>query len=283
MYKILPIVVCIFCGISLFAGSMYAQEKYIGILQNLSASFITIPLLFYSYEIVKKFSERKLNRELFDYAKVQVDSEILSVVHIFQNIFFSYDSSVALSDISEMIHAKKAIWEKHIAKTEFLGFQVYKSWGVPMLKIQKILENTYIINSLESSQLISLIHLVKSLNHWIAFSNKLRGSEIFINTNKKTFDYKILMPNSFSNSKEFPERRVLVRKIDKSQAKVVDFGDFNTIDEKLIEIYTINPLYTKYLANSIASVFESIREWINTTGKELLLDPKEFRISENKE
>jgi hypothetical protein len=58
---------------------------------NISAAFFAIPLLFLFYELAKSFSNRKLNKEIYDYIKLQVDTEILSIINKIFKIIYGYD------------------------------------------------------------------------------------------------------------------------------------------------------------------------------------------------
>ncbi len=279
IYCTLPFLICLLFGGGLLILSFYVNESYKSFFQNLSSSFIIIPLLFYSYEKVKSFSEKKLKQELFDYAKIQVDTEVLSIIRIFHKIFFSYERETStLDNMERMLHVNNDAIKKYLLENEFLGFQLFKSWDFPMIKIQKIIENHYILSRLTDSQVLALIHLHQSLNDWLAFYQKMRDSEVFLKTNKKSLDYKVLLPKSFSNNKEHPNRCVLLKKIDKNQGEVCDFGDFYTFDEsKLVTFYKVNPVFIDIFCVSLFSVFSSIR------GGEMLQGKNFYLIQRNSE
>jgi hypothetical protein len=48
---------------------------------NLCADFLAIPVLLLAYESVKTWTHRKLNRQIYDYAKMQVDKEALGIIN----------------------------------------------------------------------------------------------------------------------------------------------------------------------------------------------------------
>lgn len=80
LFKSWPYFTSFGSGVLLFFLATRLEEDHKGLLINISATLLAIPLLFLIYELARGFSSRKLNQELFDYAKMQVDCEAMSVV-----------------------------------------------------------------------------------------------------------------------------------------------------------------------------------------------------------
>jgi len=82
------------------------------LLINIAAAFFAIPLLYFFYETTKSFSHKKLNKEIYDYAKMLVDRELLSVLNQLQKIVYT---------LEEKDFSNEAI-------NNFLSERVWKNW-----------------------------------------------------------------------------------------------------------------------------------------------------------
>ena len=90
LLKSVPYFVSICTGFLFFFFASHVEQYLGNLFISLSAAFLAIPLIFLFYETVKNLSQRKLNKEIFDYAKVQIDSEVLTVLNYLSKIVFGY-------------------------------------------------------------------------------------------------------------------------------------------------------------------------------------------------
>ena len=74
---ILPYVCALLCGLALFSVSSFLQDDWKSIILGAAGSFFAIPTLYLGYECIKSLTNKKLNQEIFEYAKMQVDSNML--------------------------------------------------------------------------------------------------------------------------------------------------------------------------------------------------------------
>lgn len=272
-YKVLPFLSSFLLGGIFLWLSMCVDTRIQNFLQGISASLIAIPFVFCGYEYVKHISQRKLKRELFELAKMQVDTELLSILRNFYKIFFPIEEGTNLDFLERMLHTKYAALYKHLSSHKFLGFQIKKSSVVTLTKIDEMLHNEYFLKYLDDDQVIALVRLYKTLNSWNALISKLRKEECFNYTGESSNKYQII------SSKEKPNRLLLLKRINKETGIVCDFGDFEKSDmQKLLCIYKINPDFLQLFTGYINNVFTDISHWIKLTGKEFLINPQEFRL-----
>lgn len=275
-YKVLPFFSSFLLGIIFLVLSMYVNEKIQNFIQGVSVSLIAIPFVFVGYEYMKHISHKKLKKELFEFAKMQVDTELLGILHDFYKIFFPVEKGVNLDLLERMLHTKHEVLHEYLSRHKFLGFQIKKSLDITLKQINEILHNEYFLRYLDDDQVIALIRLYKTLNSWNACISKLRNEECFNCTGEISKEYQIIASNEKCN------RLILLKRIDKTSGIVCDFGDFekyniNNID-KLLYIYKINPKFLQLFTDYINDVFTDISNWITLTGKEFLINPQEFRL-----
>ncbi len=164
IYNFLPYLVCIITSYIFFITSKKLESDYKNVIQGLSGAFISIPLLYIIYELAKKFSQKKLNKELFEYAKMQIDSEILSIINQIMKIVFPYNKiSSSFKAINEFLSQKQ-------------------NQIISILKNEKYLD--------ELAKLI--IEIIECINEWLDLTGRefLFNSEMFkinINENKNNY------------------------------------------------------------------------------------------------
>lgn len=91
LLKSLPYLAAIITGEFFYFLANKMDPNYYDLFINISAAFFAIPLLYFFYETAKSFSHKRLNREIFDYAKMQIDRELLSILNQLQKIVYTLD------------------------------------------------------------------------------------------------------------------------------------------------------------------------------------------------
>ena len=271
-YKIIPFLSSLLLGILFLVFSFYLNNKFQNFVQGISASLIAIPFVFLGYGCVRHISQKHLKHELFEFAKMQIDTELIGILHNFYKIFFSLESKIDTDLLERMIHIKRNALYSHLSSHEFLGFQINKSFRIRLSKIDTILHNGYFLKYVDDDQIIALIRLYRTLNAWNALLSQLH-EECFYCSGKSTDEYQIV------SSSEKCNRLILLKKRDETTGVVCDFRDFeNFDDEKLLCFYKIKPDFLQLFTNYIVELFENINDWIELTGKEFLMNPQEFRF-----
>ena len=127
LIKSWPYLTSLISGIVLFFIAVFLKEDYKGLLINIAATLLAIPLLFLIYELAKAFSSRKLNKELFDYAKMQIDRETLSVVmHLIKIVHPYIKQDKSQHGVQTFLSQSEEDLQTIFNTESFLGFQVLR-------------------------------------------------------------------------------------------------------------------------------------------------------------
>jgi hypothetical protein len=276
--KILPYFLCfVSFGIFYAIGKQFEGDIK-NLMHGISGSFLAIPILYLIYDLSKEFSNKKLNRELFDYAKMQIDQDVLSIINQLMKLSLPYEE-VTLSPprIEQFLSNSEDNFKNKLEKSEYLGFQVFKSWEITEKNISKILENPFVLEHLENEQTIAIINLLKAIQSFDVMPKNI--NDLYFCTDKNSDGYRLEKGTDINNkNKDFPDRYLLLRELSNNEYLVSDFGDFPKYQtEKLLFKYKINPKYSSLLATSIYGLVKCIDIWLDASGNEFILNEKMFR------
>jgi hypothetical protein len=230
------------------------------------------------YQTFVSISEKRLNKEISDYSKMLVDTEVLSVLNqLGKFLYSSYDFQLNPKSVKSICELKKEGLKKLISEGEYLGFQVKKNWEYSIESVSGKIQNNQIINKMDSDLLCIIISFLQSIHNFELFIERVDYLE---KTGKKAEDYKIVSGtqlNPIENDK-LPNRLILLKKIDDEKGVVIDFGDFKKYQAvDLLNYYRVKKGYVDYLTEIINSAIMAISEWISNTGYEFIIDEKLFR------
>ena len=251
---------------------------------DISATFLAIPFIYLFYQATQKISNRKLNKEIFDYAKMQIDREVLSILNHLSKIIFGINNiDYSTERYKEILSLDRNKIKQIVFKKEYLGFQLFKRWEHTESNLHDLLKNPFILEKMENDQIISILKLIKNLRF---LERYIRGNkDFYIDTRKKEPSF--IIANALEVSKynyKLPHRYLLMRKTNKEDLYVVvDFGDFDYPKDRLLNLFKINTKYLDLYAETIEGVINQINKWLDLTGKEILIDTKIFRIYINHE
>lgn len=252
------------------------KELLIGI----SVTFLSIPCLYFVYDLTKSLVNKKLKLEIFDYAKMQVDRGILSVINQLQKLIFPYERiDFSSKGINIFLSLNKKSIAAHIKSTQYIGFQIFKQWGMNQQEFHDVLKNPFILKHLENNQTIAIIKLIKAI---ISIENIYKRTEVFSQTSaEKNEKYKIVFGKELSaENTSYPNRYLLLHHVKNDKFIVRDFGDFYK-DEviKLTNTFKVREEFIEPLSNSIIHVLKIINDWLTLTGDEFVIDSKAFKTS----
>lgn len=101
---------------------------------------------------------------IFDYAKMQVDREVLSIINQLNKIVYPLEEKdFSTTGIKNFLSIKKDNLIELLTKNKYLGFQVFKKWEVSEENLDDVLRNSYILARLGDDQIISIILIIKEL------------------------------------------------------------------------------------------------------------------------
>lgn len=275
--KSLPYLAAIITGGFFYLLANELNSVYYDLLINISATFIAIPFLYLFYETTKSFSTKKLNREIFDYAKMQIDREIMSTLNQLQKMIYTLDEKTfTTKSITNLLSMSEKEIKNEAEKNKYLGFQIFKNWEMNEDTLHEVLKNPFILEKLENKQVISIIKMLKSIRN-IEYIQKIDG--LYLDTNEKTEDYIIQNGIELNSKTPFPQRYLLLKLLEKDKFIVWDFGDIPKYNiEKCLNYYKINSEMLDVYSKAIFELLETINFWLESTENEFIVDTKSFKF-----
>lgn len=279
--QLLPFIVALFVGAVFLIGAYFMSESTIkNLFINLSATLVGITLSYISYQLIKKWSDTKLQETLFDYSKVQIDYEIMSIVSQIQKMLQPLGKvNKSFDGIREFLSlSEKELIEK-VADVELLGYQIFKNWHFSINNIQKFIENGFTLKYMSNEQIICLVELFKSIKALDKPYNYI--DSFFEATGKTSTEFSIIPPSS---KQELPFRSILLKKIPgkSDQGVVVDFGDI-TLDKLKLSLNLYKLKSPETYIPPLHRVLKNIDQWIKLSGNTILIDTSKMRIWDNVE
>jgi len=279
LWRILPY------GLSILSGSLFLYTGFRvnpdlkGLFISIAAAFFAIPLVYLFYQQAHNFSQKRLNKEIFDYAKMQIDTDILSIVNQLRKLVYPVgETGLSESVTNKFLSNKIDNINEIISGNEYLGFQVFKKWEISENNLHSTLENSFMHRSLENEHLISIISIIKSLRYLENFQNV---NELYVPLeNKEITSYKVISGRELNaENTQFPERRILMKDLGDNKGLVVDFGDFKTYNiDNLLKVFVLNKEYVAAYSVAISELIQEINAWLDLTGREFILDSQMFRV-----
>lgn len=276
--KLIPFFISATAGIALYFLASKTVNNVNSILINLSATLLAVPLIYVFYQIFVRISEKRLSKEIGDYSKMLVDTEILSVLNQLGKFLYpGYEFQLNPKSVKNICELKKDDLKKIISEGEYLGFQVKKNWEYSIESVSEKIQNNQIINKMDSDLLCIIISFLQSIHSFELFIKRMEYLE---KTEEKADDYKIIYGsqlNPIENNK-FPDRLILLKKIDDEKGVVTDFGDFKKYQAvDLLSYYRIKKECVDYLVEIINNIIVAISEWLSNTRYELIIDENLFK------
>jgi hypothetical protein len=276
--KIAPYFISILVGFILYFIGLNLSENIRGLFTNLSAAFLAIPLIYLFYQVAQNLAKKRLNKEIFDYAKMQVDREVLSIINQLNKVVYPLEEKdFSETGIRSFLSLEKDKLKEVLARNEYLGFQVFKKWEVSEEKLHDMLNNSYLLARLSDDQIISIISIIKEL---VYLEMIQKNGDLYIETGKKATSYKIVAGKELSEDNiKFPGRYLLLQDLGHDKSLVADFGDFPLYNvDKLLYYFTINERYLEGYAEGIFQLIMDINNWLDLTGREFVIDNRMFRL-----
>lgn len=276
--KSIPYFAALITGGFFYFLANYLNNKYYDLLINIAAAFFAIPLLYLFYETARSFAHKKLNKEIFDYAKMQVDRELVSIINQLRKIVFTLENKeLSKESVNEFLSVNEEDIEHNLNTNKYLGFQVFKHWEFNEIALHDLLKNTFILGKMEDQQIISVIGILKSLRNLEAIQ---KSNELYIETNDTAKGYKVQSGVEMNpENKKYPDRYILLKHLSEDRFIVQDFGDIHKYNlEKCLKYYKVNNKITKFYAEVILDLLKDINTWLDATGLEFIIDTKMFKM-----
>jgi hypothetical protein len=269
---------CLIAGYLLYIFGIKIGGDIKGLVHNIAAAFVAIPCLYVIYDMALRFSKKRLNQEIFEYGKMLVDREALSIISQIMKSVYPYEArDASFRGIQTFLSLEKINVKGLIEKAEYTGFQAFRAWDVKEKKLHEILSNAFVAKRMDDEQIITVITLIKSLQSLEAMQ---KNEALYEVTKRKAGGYRIQSGKEMNPiNKDYPDRYLLLKHLKDDKYVVADFGDFAPYrHSKLLNICIVQPKFIDEYANAISDVISSINQWIELTGSEFLIDTKMFRI-----
>lgn len=278
LLEISPYFASILAGLLFLFIGLKLSADIKGLFISISAAFFAIPLIYLCYQVAHNRSQKRLNKEAFEYRKMEVDREILSIINQLQKIVYPLEErDFSTKGISEFISIGKHHLKEVLSKNEYLGFQIFKKWEVSEDNLHKVLENSSMFKRLQNEQITSIISIIKSLRN---LESVQQSEELYAGTDKKVTSYKIVSGKELNEENiKFPDRYLLLKDLGDNKSQVADFGDFPPYNiNKLLQIFTIKEKYLETYSSAILDLIGEINIWVDLTGGEFIIDTEMFRL-----
>ncbi|MDG7001826.1 MAG: hypothetical protein JRN15_22240 [Nitrososphaerota archaeon] len=270
-----PYLIAIGMGFLLFVWGQSVPEGWGSLLTGVASAFLAIPLLYLSYDLVTRASHRKLSKELLDYVKMQVDTEVLTVLNHLSKVVCGYEGhDFSNKGVNRLLSLGKADILEKISKSTYVGFQVLKSWEVNEEEFQSILKTPLIVKHLDDEQVISIIRLLRGFRTYdLMFKKK---DAVFESVGKPPSGYKAVKGTDLSpDNSQYKDRFILMEHLTGRDYRVTDFGDFPKYNQKdLLCSFVIKNSARDYVASTIHDTLSEINRWLSATGGEFILHPR---------
>ncbi len=279
--KVLPYLASVLAGFLFYHVGDSRTGNLGGLFLNISGAFFVIPVVYLFYQSVSKFSHNRLNKEIRDYVKRQIDSELLFIIGKIQKIlYFPEEANLSVRNTNKLLALKKDKLRDILTEKEHLGFQVLKRWTNNEDFLNQILTSGYTFQALEDEQIIAVILVIKSLRH-IESIQRIEG--LFSEPRNTTNEYKAVWGKDIDERNiKFPNRYLLLKKEENGEfSKVKDFGDFREYDiQKLTRLFKTNKRHLESYTNALSDLIEKTKHWLDLTGKEFVVDTKMFQMKQ---
>ena len=294
--KILPKLIIVFVGFALFfISDIYLKDNIQGLFINISATLISIPIVFIVYEIWQEKTHRKLNESVYSFAKNEMTQNLLKIKEqmkfFMEGAFVYFGNNDIVIDDEDIGNIKLTMREKNqienIDEEEFENneddiYSFEKDTIVPLIydnrylyfqildldisylveDMEKVLNNSFIMERLDDEKTQIIVHLIEALKMLDSFINL--HDDLFLKTDIKIDNMEI----------EKIDKNIyqLVYK-EKDYKQILEIKEiFHKIKvDKLSKVYIINPDYCAIFGDLVHEVLDCIKNWIDS-GESIFVD-----------
>ena len=294
--KILPKLIIVFVGFALFfISDIYLKDNIQGLFINISATLISIPIVFIVYEIWQEKTHRKLNESVYSFAKNEMTQNLLKIKEqmkfFMEGAFVYFGNNDIVIDDEDIGNIKLTMREKNqienIDEEEFENneddiYSFEKDTIVPLIydnrylyfqildldisylveDMAKVLNNSFIMERLDDEKTQIIVHLIEALKMLDSFINL--HDDLFLKTDIKIDNMEI----------EKIDKNIyqLVYK-EKDYKQILEIKEIfhKTKVDKLSKVYIINPDYCAIFGDLVHEVLDCIKNWIDS-GESIFVD-----------
>ncbi|MFA6761210.1 MAG: hypothetical protein WCR69_09225 [Sulfuricurvum sp.] len=270
-----------------YISDIYLKDNIQGLFINISATLISIPIVFIAYEIWQEKTHKKLNESVYSFATNEMTQNLLKIkgqMKLFmEGAFVYFDNNDIVIDDEDIGNIKLTVREKYqleninneefedneddiyslekdtiaplIYDNRYLYFQIL-NLDISFLveDMEKVLNNSFIMERLDDEKTQIIVHLIEALKMLDSFINL--NDNLFLKTDIKidNLEVKKVDKNIYQlvykekNYKQILEIKQILEKI-----KV----------DKLTKVYIVNPDYCIIFGDLVHEVLGCIKDWID--------------------
>jgi hypothetical protein len=224
--------------------------------------------------IMQMYQQGILIDKVFDFLKKDIDTEILSLLNHFIKIFILDKSKSNMFDnINEFLNYRISDLEKILNDRMILGFYIYKVFDEHEKRFNEFINRAISSHYYQREVLNSFIDIYE----WFG---------VYRNIQERYFEKLFVKRNENNNvfvmkgNGNYPNRCLLMQKVDDKKALVLNFGDFAYGNIKdLTHYYSFNKDYIIKYLNVVFQLIILINNWLDITNDEFIMDfVKNFRV-----
>ena len=276
----IPYLLAIILGVILFFAALglddvRISEKISDLLLNLSASLLAIPIILYSYEVVKNRINRSQDKDVSEYVKMNVDREIITLLKRLTPLVMKYDPNTLKSYKILNITRNQAI--KSLEEYNPLAFHLATDWVYIEDQFMGLIANELVYNNLSIEERNAFVKIIKELRNL----DYLTDPKFFRSAGKGDAKLSVISGKDLDPNIKFESRFLLMRHIEATdEAIVVSFNDIK-VGKYMVSLTT--PMKSskgvnENIIDNLLNIQKYLKVWIDRRGDEFLVDSRNFRI-----
>ncbi|HEX8763119.1 MAG TPA: hypothetical protein VF733_05170 [Candidatus Saccharimonadales bacterium] len=279
VYSILkrfPYAIAIIAGLLFYLLASLTSDNLSGLLLNISASLVTIPIVIFSYEAIKEKVAKEDNRDLSEYVKMNIDREILSLLNRVSPLVIGTPTP-GLNKVLKLLNMNEEKMRKTLENYSPMAYYLATDWGYSEDQFALLLANELIYNNLSVDERNAFIRLIKAVRT-LEYATSPRFYKKGGDANPK---YTIVKGSEIDQVTKFQNRYLLMAKTKKSNELAV--AAFNDLKMGKYKIDLLTPMKPnndgkELLLSCTLEILECISAWSQSRGKDFLIDSRNFRM-----
>lgn len=286
-HNLWPKLLVITAGVSLFLlASELLKDDIKSLVIGIAGGLISIPLVFISYEVWQKKSQKKLNLSVYEFAERKVQTSIAAVKTklelLMEGAFGYFEKGSILIDDADIENIRIKFHQQQHEDTEenfqndddllsfeyasifenltdarYLEFQLSElSLAGELEHLQSLLANAFIMQRLEDEQVRAIIYLIETISQLVAFFN--HHADVFCRTSINLHGFNI---GVFSEQPAISALLFTENEAEEPALLDVKPAPQAAVKASPLPAYVINPDYYNILSDLIFDVINAINNW----------------------
>ena len=253
MFKLLPYIVCVIIGFTLFFIQFFIDNFDIqNLVLNVAAGFISVSCVFLSYELAKFFIERKMRNKIITYMQYHIENSLFVIVKYFFAWFYPTErNTIILTDdrLDMLFSLNQQMLEKFFMERKMLGFFIYKNITPVIEEMVGVIKNPNLNIYMTPNEMVHFMDILRNIT--------LIRQEI-LDFMPEDMDTRFVIkkdPNPNNHQLELFNKNIKI-----------DYAEFETNDmdnEKLLQYFRVPTENIELLSSQIAWLLKDIYEIID--------------------